>query len=98
MVASNSGLPCPVCAGRKNRVTDSRKGYSYGVVSVRRRRSCQTCGARFTTHELNVDELIKSSDLQASKSDLLDMLLQEDAGFFDAMVRFANAIKEIKQS
>lgn len=40
---------CPVCRSGSTKVLDSRDGRDGG--SVRRRRSCQACGHRFTTHE-----------------------------------------------
>ncbi len=42
-------MRCPVCGADDTRVTDSRLA-SEGLV-VRRRRECQSCGARFTTYE-----------------------------------------------
>ena len=38
---------CPTCQGGDLRVVDSRTAGS----AIRRRRECQTCGSRFTTHE-----------------------------------------------
>ena len=40
-------LQCPQCGGTKLRVTDSRDNSG----SIRRRRECTECGARFTTYE-----------------------------------------------
>ena len=40
---------CPVCRSASTKVLDSRDGRDGG--SVRRRRSCNACGHRFTTHE-----------------------------------------------
>ena len=42
-------MRCPVCGADDTRVTESRLA-SEGLV-VRRRRECQSCGARFTTYE-----------------------------------------------
>ncbi|MCA9653560.1 MAG: transcriptional repressor NrdR [Myxococcales bacterium] len=40
---------CPVCRSASTKVLDSRDGRD--GLSVRRRRSCNACGHRFTTHE-----------------------------------------------
>lgn len=40
---------CPVCRSPSTKVLDSRDGRD--GLSVRRRRSCNACGHRFTTHE-----------------------------------------------
>lgn len=42
-------MRCPVCNSDSTKVLDSRDGP--GSTSIRRRRSCQTCGHRFTTRE-----------------------------------------------
>ena len=42
-------MRCPECARDDDRVVDSRP--SPDATSVRRRRECQSCGHRFTTHE-----------------------------------------------
>ena len=40
-------MRCPVCSHEESRVVDSRTS----AESIRRRRQCAQCGARFTTHE-----------------------------------------------
>ena len=45
---------CPICNG-KTEVTDSRK-CGHGINGIRRRRSCEDCGERFSTHETIVDD------------------------------------------
>ncbi len=40
---------CPVCSSPSTKVLDSREGRDHR--SIRRRRSCNACGHRFTTHE-----------------------------------------------
>ncbi len=42
-------MRCPFCDAHDTRVVDSRLGN--GGDSVRRRRECNACGERFTTHE-----------------------------------------------
>ncbi len=42
-------MRCPTCGGLKNRVVDSRLSKEGRM--IRRRRSCATCGRRFTTYE-----------------------------------------------
>lgn len=41
-------MRCPRCGGTETRVIDSR---DLDDVSIRRRRECEVCGARFTTYE-----------------------------------------------
>jgi transcriptional repressor NrdR len=40
-------MQCPYCHSTESRVTDSRAGEA----EIRRRRECESCGARFTTYE-----------------------------------------------
>ena len=40
-------MRCPRCGERETRVIDSR---DLDEASIRRRRECETCGARFTTY------------------------------------------------
>ena len=42
-------MKCPVCAHADSRVIDSRP--TEEGAALRRRRQCDSCGARFTTHE-----------------------------------------------
>lgn len=42
-------MQCPTCGAQDDKVIDSRG--SRGGVSIRRRRECLACGARFTTYE-----------------------------------------------
>lgn len=44
------GMECPRCHSKNSFVVDSRTGRK-GKGIVRRRRHCQDCGHRFTTHE-----------------------------------------------
>lgn len=47
------GVACPQCDSRRSTVVDSRaSGHT-----VRRRRKCSGCGARFTTYEVFFDEV-----------------------------------------
>jgi transcriptional repressor NrdR len=49
-------MRCPRCGERETRVVDSR---DLDEASIRRRRECETCGARFTTYErIEVPRLI----------------------------------------
>ncbi|MEM6992088.1 MAG: transcriptional regulator NrdR [Myxococcota bacterium] len=48
-------MRCPVCDSPSTKVLDSRDGRD--GASVRRRRSCNACGHRFTTHE-RIDETL----------------------------------------
>ncbi len=46
-------MQCPVCGSPSTKVLDSREGRDGR--SIRRRRTCNACGHRFTTHE-RIDE------------------------------------------
>jgi len=48
-------MRCPFCRDLENRVVDSRLGKD--GFSIRRRRHCEHCGKRFTTHERVEDAL-----------------------------------------
>ena len=48
-------MQCPFCRDLENRVIDSRLGKD--GLSIRRRRHCEHCGKRFTTHERVEDAL-----------------------------------------
>lgn len=53
-------MRCPFCDAQDTRVVDSRLGNAGD--SVRRRRACNACGERFTTHEtaeLNLPRVLK---------------------------------------
>jgi transcriptional regulator NrdR family protein len=45
-------MKCPFCHSEETMVTDSRPTES----SVRRRRECQACRRRFTTHEMVMED------------------------------------------
>ena len=38
-------------------VVDSRTIYKNGMIMIRRRRKCRVCGGRFTTYELDCNDL-----------------------------------------
>ena len=42
-------MKCPACGGSENKVVDSRTAKEGDA--IRRRRECESCGARFTTYE-----------------------------------------------
>ncbi|WP_456238787.1 NrdR family transcriptional regulator, partial [Saccharopolyspora kobensis] len=50
-------MRCPFCRGEDSRVVDSRE-VEEGQ-AIRRRRSCSTCGRRFTTIEELVLSVVK---------------------------------------
>lgn len=54
-------MRCPFCGNEESQVKDSRP--SEDGASIRRRRSCPSCGGRFTTHER-----IQLRDLMVVKS------------------------------
>lgn len=65
-------MKCPFCGSEDTRVIDSR-AYADGN-SIKRRRACENCGKRFTTHEKVVDlalyvikKAAKSSLIQEKK-------------------------------
>jgi transcriptional repressor NrdR len=48
-------MKCPYCAFSDSKVVDSRP--DKGGAAIRRRRECESCGKRFTTHE-RVEEVL----------------------------------------
>jgi transcriptional regulator NrdR family protein len=46
----SADLECPACHESATQVIDTRNGPQLGL-SIRRRRKCLHCGARFTTYE-----------------------------------------------
>lgn len=48
-------MKCPFCAFQDSKVVDSRP--DKGGSTIRRRRECESCGKRFTTHE-RVEEIL----------------------------------------
>jgi transcriptional repressor NrdR len=63
-------MHCPFCASEDTRVVDSRLADEGD--SVRRRRECSVCGARFTTYEraeLRLPQIIKSDGRRESFSE-----------------------------
>jgi transcriptional repressor NrdR len=48
-------MKCPFCAFPDSKVVDSRP--DKGGATIRRRRECESCGKRFTTHE-RVEEIL----------------------------------------
>lgn len=61
---TGGGFACPSC-GLGTAVIDSR-----GIgARMRRRRVCTTCGERFTTYELTMDELIALGDVLDKSAD-----------------------------
>jgi hypothetical protein len=60
----SEGKRCPQCGG-KMRTVDSRAHASPDVL-VRRRNACDECGARFTTHEIVVDDMHAAGNVMAT--------------------------------
>lgn len=48
-------MKCPFCAHPDSKVVDSRP--DKGGAAIRRRRECESCGRRFTTHE-RIEEML----------------------------------------
>jgi transcriptional repressor NrdR len=48
-------MRCPFCSFQDSKVVDSRP--DKGGAAIRRRRECESCGKRFTTHE-RVEEIL----------------------------------------
>jgi len=59
-------MKCPSCASVKVCVLDSRRGSD----TVRRRRGCKVCGFRWTTMEVDRDQVpfMKDRNLQAPET------------------------------
>ena len=48
-------MKCPFCSFADSKVVDSRP--DKGGATIRRRRECESCGKRFTTHE-RIEEIL----------------------------------------
>lgn len=46
---------CPRCKSTDNAVIDSRHASFRGQSTIRRRRECDVCGTRWTTHEVPIE-------------------------------------------
>lgn len=72
-------MRCPECGGRTG-VIDCRAT----VTSIRRRRECKSCGARFTTYEAQAEALKLSEiarDFQADLKKTMQLLEKRIDGF-----------------
>lgn len=49
----NGSYQCTSCGSRYVHIADCRAGRVAGIVTVRRRRECEECGHRETTHEFS---------------------------------------------
>lgn len=54
----------PLCEGHETKVVDSRPN-EFGI---RRRRRCEGCGARFTTYEMDADEVERVIEARKANS------------------------------
>ena len=72
-----SGYPCPKCRERAG-IIDSRPAPG-ATTRVRRRRACRKCDHRWTTYELDEDELTKLEDA-AQRLESIQAALQTSRG------------------
>lgn len=81
---TDDGLPCPECGGTL-RVTDSRKRPG----SVYRRRTCQSCGIKYTTDERIIADARHQNKFSKSFeiADSLQGLTPKERGVVLAMVK-----------
>ncbi|MFZ3209600.1 MAG: transcriptional regulator NrdR [Geobacteraceae bacterium] len=64
-------MKCPFCTSPDSRVVDSRP--DKGGTTIRRRRECELCGKRFTTHE-RVEEMLPLVTKKDSRREPFDRL------------------------
>lgn len=55
MSRNGTSKPCPSCGG--SMVTKDSRGHVSPEILVRRRVCCTSCGKRYTTHEIIVDDM-----------------------------------------
>lgn len=67
-----SGVPCPRCGSRLSDVKDSRPSST----TIRRRRTCRACKAKFTTHEVSLERynFLQDVDLDAMRVSAVIMI------------------------
>lgn len=68
-----------ICKHINNAVKDSRSHLWNGVSTIRRRRLCTTCDARWTTIEIDVEELTKISDSKIKKNIIWALIKAEES-------------------
>lgn len=71
-----TGYPCPACACRTTEVIDSRA--KADDARWRRRRKCAACGYRWTTYEINEEDLARRDADAAVLHKILEMLNATD--------------------
>ncbi len=64
-------MKCPFCAFSDSKVVDSRP--DKGGATIRRRRECESCGKRFTTHE-RVEEVLPLVTKRDGRREAFDRL------------------------
>lgn len=63
---------CPRCNGGL-RVVDSRPASIFNRQSIRRRRVCTVCPHKFTTFEINADEMERANLMQSKLKRIADI-------------------------
>lgn len=70
---------CPECGELALQIKDSRPANApyFDALTIRRRRLCEACGARFVTYEITAEEIdgIKRTVAKRLVKDLLDVAL-----------------------
>ena len=64
-------MKCPFCSFLDTKVVDSRP--DKGGATIRRRRECESCGKRFTTHE-RVEEILPQVQKKDGRRESFDRL------------------------
>jgi transcriptional repressor NrdR len=64
-------MRCPFCSFHDTKVVDSRP--DKGGATIRRRRECESCGKRFTTHE-RVEEMLPQVQKKDGRRESFDRL------------------------
>jgi transcriptional repressor NrdR len=67
MTSENYGRAIPCKCGGKTQVLDSRPVKVDGTNSIRRRRCCINCGARFTTYEIMEERVRILEDAETTR-------------------------------
>jgi transcriptional repressor NrdR len=86
-------MKCPFCSFHDSKVVDSRP--DKGGATIRRRRECESCGKRFTTHERVEDilPLVLKKDGRRESFDRLKLI----AGIQKACEKRPVSVEQIEQ-
>lgn len=70
-----SAFPCQNCGHGESDVIDSRGSKIMGHVTVRRKRVCKNCGAKYSTFELFAHDVEYLNRIEVGAEKMLDLII-----------------------